>query len=304
MIMAPTQGKTSKAPTSGNKTSMPRRTKKRFQKAMPLAMLAGLLSVYLYLMVHLRSLPSNDAQTNNMESHLAEKFRISSSQDKTKTKPKIFDIHLQEVRAISHSQINKPKGNDALLLDYLLPKETVKRFEWVPGNSTHAARMSFGLEEIRAASHQNNNTKPRPKFATVNTSFYNISSDGTNLWDTDPKIPEWMKAYMNWHKWKRTTWNTQTNWTSERWLIMQCFGDQDNKRCGGTADRLKPVPFMLRTAYNHQRMLLIRWTRPAMLEEFLVPPKGGFDWRVPEWMANVVSRGSYGLMCISIGFDW
>lgn len=31
-------------------------------------------------------------------------------------------------------------------------------------------------------------------------------------------------------------------------------------------------------------MLLIKWQRPADLEEFLVPPEGGLDWRVPSWM--------------------
>jgi hypothetical protein len=113
-------------------------------------------------------------------------------------------------------------------------------------------------------------------------------SDGTNLWDKDPELPYWTKAYFNWHKHKRTTWNVN-NYTEERWLIMQCLADQDKRKCGGTADRLKPLPFMLRMAYNTRRILLIRWTRPAMLEDFLVPPKGGFDWRVPHEMANVVS---------------
>jgi hypothetical protein len=128
-----------------------------------------------------------------------------------------------------------------------------------------------------------------PYASNINHTFYNISSDGTNLWD-DPntKLPEWMKAYMNWHKDKRQKWNT-IDWGSERWLIMQCLADQDQKKCGGTADRLKPLPFMLRVAYESQRILLIRWTRPALLEEFLVPPKDGFDWRVPQRMANVVS---------------
>ena len=70
---------------------------------------------------------------------------------------------------------------------------------------------------------------------------------------------------------------------------MQCLADQDKQRCGGTADRLKPIPFMLRMAYNTRRTLLIRWTRPAKLEEFLVPPKGGIDWRVPEEMSVIVS---------------
>jgi hypothetical protein len=29
-------------------------------------------------------------------------------------------------------------------------------------------------------------------------------------------------------------------------------------------------------------VLLIHWTKPAALEEFFVPPKGGLDWRVPK----------------------
>jgi hypothetical protein len=118
--------------------------------------------------------------------------------------------------------------------------------------------------------------------------FYNISSDGTNLWDDEPNLSPWIKAYFNWHKHKRKHWNGD-DWESERWMIMQCLADQDKRRCGGTADRIKTVPTALRMAYETHRILLIRWTRPAMLEEFLVPPKGGFDWRVPSWMAEVVS---------------
>jgi hypothetical protein len=121
-------------------------------------------------------------------------------------------------------------------------------------------------------------------------SFYNMSSDGTNLWDNEDEfgsLPRWMKRYFDWHKHKRETWSPQT-WSSERWMIMQCLAGHDGK-CGGTADRLKPLPWALRVAYQTKRILLIRWTRPAKLEEFLVPPKGGMDWRVPEWMADIVS---------------
>jgi hypothetical protein len=121
-------------------------------------------------------------------------------------------------------------------------------------------------------------------------SFYNISSDGTNLWDDDMEfesLPRWMKSYFDWHKHKRKTW-TPDSWESERWMIMQCLAGHDRK-CGGTADRLKPIPWALRVAYQTKRILLIRWTRPVKLEEFLVPPKGGMDWRVLEWMADIVS---------------
>ena len=139
----------------------------------------------------------------------------------------------------------------------------------------------------------NESLAPQNSYNKTLDDFYNISSDGTNLWDNDPRLPQWIKTYLNWHKHKRKTWNT-INWQSERWLIMQCLAEQDKLRCGGTADRLKPLPYLLRMAYETKRILLIRWTRPAMLEEFLVPPKGGVDWRTPNWMAEVLSNETNG----------
>lgn len=67
--------------------------------------------------------------------------------------------------------------------------------------------------------------------------FYNVPSDGTNLWDEDLGIPAWMKAYFNWHKHKRQRLDP-TRWADERWMVMQCLASQDGKRCGGTSDRL------------------------------------------------------------------
>ena len=139
------------------------------------------------------------------------------------------------------------------------------------------------------------------------------------VWDrADAMIPEWMKDYFRWHRWKRSTWdkerkawtisNNSTNnnnndtaannddewWESERWLISQCLMSQDRKKCGGTADRLKPIPVLLRIAYENKRVYLIRWTRPHPLEEFLVPPMGGFDWRVPPDLAEILENPSKG----------
>jgi len=130
------------------------------------------------------------------------------------------------------------------------------------------------------------------------------------IWDRpDAMIPEWMKDYFRWHRWKRSTWKDQmaspilsnsTNetaddwWKSERWMISQCLMSQDRKKCGGTADRLKPIPTLIRLAYEYKRILLIRWTRPAPLEEFLLPPAGGFDWRVPQCMVDVIENPDNG----------
>jgi hypothetical protein len=57
-------------------------------------------------------------------------------------------------------------------------------------------------------------------------------------------------------------------------LIIQCLQGVDTK-CGGTADRLKPMLYLLRKAAEMKRFLVIDWTKPCRLEEFLVPPKGG-----------------------------
>mmetsp|Transcript_1824 Transcript_1824/g.2096 ORF Transcript_1824/g.2096 Transcript_1824/m.2096 type:complete len:649 (-) Transcript_1824:46-1992(-) len=126
-------------------------------------------------------------------------------------------------------------------------------------------------------------------------SEYLVKNNTYFLWDKDPVIPEWMKDYFRWHRYKRSTWDLKNkNWNKERWIIMQCLLDQDKKKCGGTADRLKPIPSLLKKAYDTKRILLIRWTRPSLLEEFLVPPEGGFDWRVPPIIADVMSDDSNG----------
>ena len=83
-----------------------------------------------------------------------------------------------------------------------------------------------------------------------------------------------------------------TNWNSHRFLVMQCLDGMDD-HCGGTADRLKPLVFLLREAHVTHRILLIYWTMPAKVEEFLVPPRGGLDWRAPIWFQPIVSSDLY-----------
>ena len=73
-----------------------------------------------------------------------------------------------------------------------------------------------------------------------------------------------------------------------KFLIMQCIGSVDY-RCGGLSDRLRILPYMLRLAYETKRILLIYWTKPTSLEEFLLPPTGGINWRTPNWLQYRVS---------------
>lgn len=112
-----------------------------------------------------------------------------------------------------------------------------------------------------------------------------------NMWnDSSSILPLWMKEYLAWHSRTRAEWMHPERWRlnpDERplLLILQCT-DADDK-CGGTADRLKPLPLVILAASKspRRRLILIRWKgRPCALEEFLVPPIGGLDWTVPRWL--------------------
>ena len=99
-------------------------------------------------------------------------------------------------------------------------------------------------------------------------------------------MPPWMKDYFAWHAAERIRLEqNHENWASTRFLVLQCL--PGSRKCGGTADRLKPLPLMLWVAHKSQRLLLIKWGRPAELEEFLLPPQGGMDWRVPLWLWGI-----------------
>jgi hypothetical protein len=100
-----------------------------------------------------------------------------------------------------------------------------------------------------------------------------------NLWDGSPSLPPWMKEYFGWHRAERGR-LTRGNWETRRYLVLRCL--EDDAECGGASDRLGPLPYLLMLAHRARRLLFIHWSRPAPLEEFLVPPAGGMDWTVPE----------------------
>jgi hypothetical protein len=81
-----------------------------------------------------------------------------------------------------------------------------------------------------------------------------------------------MKDYFDWHKKQRREVLTPSKYTNMKYLVMQCAFS--HVICGGTSDRLKPIPTLLRYAAKTRRFLMIQWDRPWPLEEFLVPPKG------------------------------
>lgn len=101
------------------------------------------------------------------------------------------------------------------------------------------------------------------------------------LWDNSTIIPQWMKDYLSWHQEQRQVLN-ETNWQDYRYLVLRCL--RQDPVCGGTSDRIASIPFHVMVANQTQRLFFIKWERPTALEEFLVPPVGGLDWRLPDWL--------------------
>jgi hypothetical protein len=71
----------------------------------------------------------------------------------------------------------------------------------------------------------------------------------------------------------------ESNWKQYQYLILAC--SKEDRKCGGVADRLKPLPLVLAVAHKTKRVLFLRWSRPFQLEEFLVPVH--LNWSVPIW---------------------
>ena len=103
------------------------------------------------------------------------------------------------------------------------------------------------------------------------------------------QLPEWMTEYFDWHKATKKNLN-ETNWNSTKHIVMFCI--RKHKACGGISDRLKPLPFVVLEAARYKRLLLIWWEKPKPLEEFLLPPEGGVDWRVPDWFKKNIRKNS------------
>lgn len=106
--------------------------------------------------------------------------------------------------------------------------------------------------------------------------------------------PDWLLEYTVWHSQVRQTLN-ETNWKNYQYLVLKC---PRGHICGGASDRLKSVPLLvyLASLAKPKRLFFIHWTKPAPLEEFLVPPSPAnntfvLDWRLPPWLAPELKAG-------------
>jgi len=131
-------------------------------------------------------------------------------------------------------------------------------------------------------------------------------------------LPIWIKEYFDWHRIQTASLN-ETSWmssykyymnTTERggtldedefivnnrkYLIVRCV---NMDRCGGFSDRVKPLlTFVAAAAHQptglngkeHRRIIMIRWTRPYPLENFLLPNE--VNWTVPSYMEETLQLG-------------
>lgn len=120
----------------------------------------------------------------------------------------------------------------------------------------------------------------------VDTSSWAIPSasyiiDSADLWERpENNVADWMKHYLRWHKEQTSlhVWTTESFKLPNNYLFVSCLAEYN--KCGGTADRLLSLPFFVKFAAATKRVLVIQWTKPAPLEEFLLPPVNGIDWRV------------------------
>lgn len=94
-------------------------------------------------------------------------------------------------------------------------------------------------------------------------------------------LPQWAQTYFAWHAAQRPVLSPISN---HRYLIYTCL--QTDASCGGLSDRIKSLPYFLLMAAKTQRVFLVYWNRPCRLEEFLLPPEGGLDWRTPDWLVR------------------
>ncbi|KAL7532460.1 hypothetical protein ACHAXR_005554 [Thalassiosira sp. AJA248-18] len=101
----------------------------------------------------------------------------------------------------------------------------------------------------------------------------------------NPKLPDWVKQYAAWHKQQRKRYmdakrsNSSSSADDVKFLISRCLS---NDKCGGASDRLQDMPYNIMLANQTNRVLLVRWEKPAPLEKFLVPPQDGIDWTLQD----------------------
>jgi hypothetical protein len=167
-------------------------------------------------------------------------------------------------------------GLSMLLTNMALVSVVVMKHDESSGEVSTSNSSNHGTQELR---RKQLGAIPNLTFSVRNgAGGAGHSTNSTRLWDESLTIPPWMKRYFAWHEEQRAS-LTRENWKSKRYLVLRCLST--DAKCGGASDRLNALPYLLLLANQTNRLFFITWTRPAALEEFLVPPKGGLNWTIP-----------------------
>jgi hypothetical protein len=171
-------------------------------------------------------------------------------------------------------------------------------------------KLQTKMEERERYGNSNNNyTKSKMSSSTTTPLSTKIP-----LWKLSDYIPAWLRHYSAWHHVQRSDmspWNVTVtsnpssssslpSQSTERTVIKVmvvsycCCCDLDNHHDHldpmNCMDKLvKPLmllPRLLLEAHKQNRVLLLNFTLiPGIrLNDFLAPPVGGIDWRVPHWL--------------------
>ena len=109
----------------------------------------------------------------------------------------------------------------------------------------------------------------------------------------NPKLPTWVKQYAKWHKEQRAYYlDAKRNHESTSHIKFLISRWLTNDKCGGASDRLQDMPYNMMLANRTNRVLLVRWEKPASLEHYLIPPIDGIDWTIQDEMYNYLKDES------------
>jgi hypothetical protein len=250
-------------------------------------------------MVHLDEVASNMPRATAIAVETVETMHATDKQKTHFTLPKeILERQKQKILAkraaiekFTTFLETKPRAAAVWPLPKVQPTLGAKNDEQTL-RTPHTEPLELGTTTTSSSS----STTTTSSTAKQSTGLYNISIGNysqyysplttPNLWDNSTILPAWLKEYFTWHEQQRS-FLTADNWQNFRFLIPRaCKG----YKSGGMTDRIRPLPALLRLAAQTRRILFIHWQRPFSLEEFLLPPLGGLDWRVPFYMVSHVVR--------------
>jgi len=115
--------------------------------------------------------------------------------------------------------------------------------------------------------------------------------ESSRPWANSSNLPNYIVEYLDWHVETMCLLDHFRQLKQEpmdvKYFVVQCLPGYGP--CGGLADRLAPLPYYILYAYKMKRILLIHWTIPFPLQEFLMPTPFGINWTVPDWLMPSMS---------------